>query len=122
MKGGYDNIAAINATLVCQGLRTGKNYFVDVYAPDAVSTLFTFNPAGNAVATSNSSWRAPEDIILKDISATAGPTATSFTWTADGAVLAGGVCRWANQLTSLPQRISLNIPIKAGSFLGALQA
>ena len=115
-------MAAVNATLVATGLRTGKNYFIDVYAPDATATLFTFNPAGNAVATSNASWRAPEDMVLKDISVTAGPTATSFTWTADGAALNGGVCRWANQLTSLPQRVALNIPIKAGSFIGAIQA
>lgn len=115
-------MAAINATMVLQGLRTGKNYFVDVYAPDAVATLFTFNPAGNAVATSNASWRAPEDVLIKDISATAGPTATSFTFTSDGAIIAGGVCRWANQLTSLPNRQPINIPIKAGSFLGAIQA
>ena len=115
-------MAAINATLVAKGARTGKNYFIDVYAPDAVATLFTFNPAGNAVATSNASWRAPEDLILKDISAAAGPTATSFTITKDGAVIPGGVCRWANQLTSLPNRQPLNIPIPAGSFLGAIQA
>jgi len=115
-------MAAVNATLVAKGLRSGKNYFIDVYAPDAVATLFTFNPAGNAVATSNASWRAPEDILLMDISAAAVPTATSFTWTKDGAVLAGGVCRWANQGTALPNRAQLNIPIPAGSFLGAIQA
>jgi len=115
-------MAAVNASLVARGLRTGKNYFVDVYAPDAVATLFTFNPAGNAVSTSNNTWRAPEDLLLVDISVTAGPTATSFTWTQDGAVQVGGVCRWANKLTSLPNRVPLNIPIKAGSFLGAIQA
>ena len=115
-------MAAINATLVAKGLRSGKNYFIDVYAPDAVATLFTFNPAGNAVATSNASWRAPEDLLLIDISAAAVPTATSFTWTKDGAVIAGGVCRWANQGTALPNRENINIPIPAGSFLGAIQA
>jgi len=115
-------MAAINATLVCKGLRSGKHYFIDAYAPDAVATLFTFNQTGNAVATSNNSFRAPEDLLLLDISATAGPTATSFTWTKDGATIAGGVCRWANQLTSLPNRKELNIPIAAGSFIGAIQA
>ena len=115
-------MAAANATLVAKGARTGKNYFIDVYAPDAVATLFTFNPSGNAVATSNASWRAPEDLVLKDISAASVPTATSFTFTQDGAAIAGGVCRWANQGTALPQRVPLNIPIPAGSFLGAIQA
>jgi len=115
-------MAAINATLTLQGLRTGRNYVVDVYAPDAVATLFTFNPAGNAVATSNSSFRVPEDCLIKDIVAVAGPTATSFTFTINGAAVIGGTCRWANQLAALPQRIPVNIPVRSGDFLGALQA
>jgi len=115
-------MAAINATLTMVGLRTGRNYIVDVYAPDTVATLFTFNPTGNAVATSNSSFRVPEDVLLKDIVAVAGPTATSFTWTINGTSVTGGVNRWANQLAALPQRIPLNIPVRSGDFLGALQA
>ena len=114
-------MAAVNATLVLKGLRTGKTYSVDVYAPDAVATLFTFNSAGAALATSNSSYRAVEDCIISDISVTAGPTATGFTFTANGNVINGGVLRWANQLTSLPNRTNLQIPIRSGDFLGAIQ-
>ena len=114
-------MAAINATLVLKGLRTGKTYSVDVYAPDAVATLFTFNSAGAAAATSNTSYRAVEDCIITDISAAAGPTATGFTFTANGNVINGGVLRWANQLTSLPNRTQLVIPLRSGDFLGAVQ-
>ena len=114
-------MAAVNATLVLKGLRTGKTYSVDVYAPDAVATLFTFNSSGAAVAGSNSTYRAVEDCIINDISVTAGPTATGFTFTANGNVISGGVLRWANQLTSLPNRTQLAIPIKSGDFIGAVQ-
>ena len=114
-------MAAINATLVLKGLRTGKTYSVDVYAPDAVATLFTFNSSGAASATSNSSYRAVEDCVISDISATAGPTATGFTFTANGNVVSGGVLRWANQLTSLPNRTKMALPIRSGDFLGAIQ-
>jgi len=114
-------MAAINATLVLKGLRTGKTYSVDVYAPDAVATLFTFNSSGAAVSGSNSTYRAVEDCIISDISATAGPTATGFVFSANGNVISGGVLRWANQLTSLPNRTVMAIPIKSGDFLGAVQ-
>jgi len=114
-------MAAVNATIVLRGLRTGKTYSVDVYAPDAVATLFTFNSSGAAVAGSNSTYRAVEDCIISDISVTAAPTATGFTFTANGNVISGGVLRWANQLTSLPNRTQLSIPIRSGDFLGATQ-
>lgn len=114
-------MGAVNATLVIRGLRTGKTYSVDVYAPDAVATLFTFNSAGAAVATSNTTYRAVEDCIITDISVTAGPTATGFVFSVNGNVIPGGALRWANQLTSLPNRTQLAIPIKSGDFIGATQ-
>ena len=114
-------MAAVNATIVLKGLKSGKTYSVDVYAPDAVATLFTFNAAGAAVATSNNSYRAVEDCLIKDIAVLAGPTATGFVFTSNGNVINGGALRWANQLTSLPNRTNLTIPIRAGDFLGALQ-
>lgn len=114
-------MAAVNATLVLKGLRTGKTYSIDVYAPDATGTLFTFNSSGAAASTSNTTYRAVEDCIISDISVTAGPTATGFVWTANGNVIPGGALRWANQLTSLPNRTVLAIPIKSGDFIGATQ-
>jgi len=113
-------MAAQNGTIVMQGL-SGKTYSVDVYAPDAVGTLFTFNPSGAAASTSNTTYRATEDCIVRDISIATGPTATGFVFTINGNVVSGGALRWANQLTSLPNRTQLRIQLKRGDFLGATQ-
>lgn len=114
-------MAAQNATLVLKGLRTGKTYSVDVHAPDASATLLTFNSSGAAASTSNSTYRAVEDCIITDISITTSPTATGFVFSANGNVIPGGVMRWANQLTSLPNRTVLAIPIRSGDFIGGTQ-
>ena len=114
-------MAAQNGTIVLVG-RSGKTYSVDFYAPDSVATLLTFNSSGNAVATSNTTYRAPEDMIISDVVLATAPTATSATFTANGNVVAGGVLRWANQLAALPNRYRLAIPIARGDFLGAIQA
>jgi len=113
-------MAAINGSLKYVGV-SGKVYNIDIYAPDAVATLLTFNPAGAAAATSPTFFRAPENGYIQDFAATAGPTATGLVFTADGGVIVGGSCRWANQLTSLPNRANLAIPIKAGALVGATQ-
>ena len=115
-------MAAQNATLVLLGLRTGKTYSVDVYAPDAAGTLLTFNSSGPAASTSNTSYRAQEDCLIRDINVAASPTATNFTFTLNGNVVAGGVVRWANQLNTLPNRPIYAIPVRAGDFLGGIQA
>jgi hypothetical protein len=115
-------MAAQNATLVMVGLSSKRTYLVDVYAPDAAGTLLTFNPTGAAAATSPSTFRVPEDVVIRDISVAASPTATNFTLNVNGSVIAGGVVRWANQLNTLPFRTPVNIPIKAGDFIGGTQA
>ena len=82
----------------------------------------TFGVTGPAASTSSSTWRVPEDITIVDITIAASPTATNVTLTADGAAVAGGVIRWANQINTLSTRTTLRIPIRAGSFLGGYQA
>lgn len=114
-------MAAVNATMVLLGLRTGKTYSIDVYAPDAVATKFTFNAAGAAVAGSATSYRVGEDCLIRDINVVAGPTATGFVIEANGNVINGGALRWANQLCALPNRPILAIPIRSGDFISATQ-
>jgi len=115
-------MAAQNATLLLYGITSKRTYTVDVYAPDAAGTLLTFNPTGAAASTSPSTYRVPEDVVIKDISIAASPTATNVTLNVNGNVIVGGVIRWANQLNTLPYRTPLNIPIKAGDFIGGTQA
>lgn len=115
-------MAAQNATLLLYGIASKRTYTVDVYAPDAAGTLLGFNPTGAAGSASPTTYRVPEDVVIKDISVAASPTATNFTINVNGNVIVGGVIRWANQLNSLPFRTPLNIPVRAGDFIGGTQA
>ena len=101
--------------------QSGRTYSVDLYIPDAVATLLTFNPAGLAATTSPSTWRAPEPCTIVDVSTPAAPTAVGATLTANGANVNGGTIRWANQLAANPNRMRLNLPIAGGDFVGGLQ-
>ena len=114
-------MGATNATIVLVGARTGKTYSVDAYLPDAVNTLWTFNSSGAAVATSNSTYRAVEDMFVIDVSMGTAPTATGCVFTINGNIVAGGSLRYVNQMAALPNRVRLAIPVKSGDFLGATQ-
>ena len=114
-------MAAQQATMTLLGAQTGKTYIVDVHAPDAASTLLRFNGSGAAASTSSDSFRAPENLIIKDISIAASPTATGVVLTKDGNTIMGASLRWANQIVTTVNRPNLTIPIPAGSFIGGLQ-
>jgi len=114
-------MAAQQATMVLLGAQTGRTYSVDVYAPDATGTQLTFNASGAAASTSGTSFRAPENLVVQDVSIAASPTATGVVLTKDGVVIVGGALRWANQLVTTVNRKLLNIPIPAGSFIGGVQ-
>lgn len=114
-------MAAQQATMILRGAQTGKTYVVDVHAPDAAGTLLRFNGSGAAASTSADSFRAPENVIIEDISIAASPTATGVVITRDGNTIVGGALRWANQLVTTVNRNKLTIPIPAGVFIGGLQ-
>ena len=109
------------ATMVLKGLQTGRTYSVDVFAPDAAGTQLRYNGSGSASATAADSFRAPENVLIEDISIAASPTATGVVLTKDGNTIIGGSLRWANQLVTTVNRVKLAIPIPAGSFIGGNQ-
>lgn len=115
-------MAAQNGSLTLLGLRTARTYVIDVYLPDAAGTIATFSPTGPAASTSPSSFRVPEDVMIKDFSVAASPTATNGTISINGSVVSGGVIRYANCINSLPFRIPLNVPVRSGDFIGITQA
>jgi len=112
-------MAAQAATFTFVG-RSGQTYTVDAYVPDAVATKLTFNPSGLAASTSTDYWKAPEDVVLIDVSGAA-PTAVGATLTKSGALYTGKTFRWANQLATLANRQKMNVPFPAGEMIGALQ-
>ena len=113
-------MAAQAGTLTLLG-KSGRTYTVDVYVPDAVGTQLTFNPAGLAASTSQTTFRVPEDASIIDFSISAASTAVGVTLQADSAPIIGGALRWSNQLASLANRQKLQVGVRAGSFIGGLQ-
>lgn len=113
-------MAATNGTLIAVG-KSGRTYGVDLYIPDAVSTLVTFNASGLAASTSPTTWRAPEDVVITDVVAVAAPTAVGATLTINQALANGGTVRWNNQLASLPNRAKLALAVRSGDFVGFTQ-
>lgn len=115
-------MAAQNGSLVLVGTRSRRTYNIDIYLPDAAATYWSFNPNGAAASTSPQQFVLPEEVQLYDFSLTTAPTATNATFMVNNISVPGGVIRYANQLTSLPNRQKFNIVIPAGAILQALQA
>lgn len=113
-------MAANAGTIVLVG-KSGKTYTVDAYVPDAVATFLGLNASGLAASTSPTTWRVPEDCLIKDISIGAAPTAVGAILQRNNTNENGATVRWANQLAANPNRMKLNIPIYAGDFIGFLQ-
>ena len=113
-------MAASAGTMVLKG-KSGRTWTIDVYVPDAVATLLTFNPSGLASSTSPSDYRVPEDCVIVDITTAAAPTAVGGTVKVNSGVVNGGTFRWADRLNTLSKRADMAIPIQAGSFLSVLQ-
>lgn len=113
-------MAASNGTLVIF-TKSGKTLSIDVATPDAVATYQTFNPTGLAASTSPSQLVIPEDGVIVDYIQVAAPTAVGFAVTLDSAVQPGGAIRYANQLCTLANRAKLQIPVRKGQILTALQ-
>jgi len=115
-------MAAQNGTLTGIGLSTGKTYLIDVYAPDAAGTYWTFNLNGPAGSGNTAQLVVPENIQVFDFSIAASPTATNVTLIADSAAVTGGIMRYANFLAQNPNRPKLNIRFKQGTILQGQQA
>lgn len=113
-------MAANAGTIVLLG-SSGRTYTLDAYVPDAVATFLGLNASGLAASTSPTSWRAPENCVLKDISIGAAPTAVGAILQRNNSNVNGGTIRWANQLAANPNRMKLNLPIQAGDFISYLQ-
>ncbi len=114
-------MAASKGQLTAIGTKTGQQYLIQLYQPDAVATKFTFNPSGLAGATSPPTYRFPEDVVIRDMSIVTGATATGGIMEINGALLNGTAMDWTVHLSTLPQRPMLNIPVRGGDDFSILQ-
>ena len=113
-------MAASAGTIIFQG-KSGRIFSVDLYIPDAVATLLTFNTAGLAASTSPSSYRVPEDCVLLDVTTATAPTAVGGALKVNSGIVNGGTFRWADRLNTLSTRAKFAVPIKSGDFVSILQ-
>jgi hypothetical protein len=107
-------------TLIARG-KSGRQYLVDLFQPDAVNTEIKFSPSGKALTGSPATIRFPEDVTIQDISIVTGATATGGIVKTNGAVINGGALRWSIHLNTLANRPLLNILIPAGADMSILQ-
>lgn len=110
-------------TATFQGLKTGKIYSVDIYISDVVAAPVTWDSGSGAGSTTLTFWKAPEPVILTDLSIASGLTDTTTIFpTADGGQIPGVRFRHANFLNSLAFRPRLNLGFKEGTNVGMTQA
>ena len=113
-------MAASAGTITMIGA-SGRTYCVDIFLPDAVATVVTFNPSGKATATSVANIKLPEDVVVTDIATATAPTAVGGTLKINSGVVNGATYRWADRLNTLSNRAKFAIPVIAGDFLSILQ-
>jgi hypothetical protein len=113
-------MAAQNGSMVITA-PNGRSLVTDIYLPDAVATLWTFNPSSAALAASQAQLVIPCDGIISDISMATAPTATGANLQLDSANISGNTIRYANFLAANPNRPKLRIPVRKGQILTALQ-
>jgi hypothetical protein len=101
---------------------SGQIYNVDMYISDVSGALCTFNPSGPAGSSSQTYWRAPENVVLVDLSIESGTADTKgLVWLQDGAVRNGTAMRYSNFLSTLANRAKLNVSFPAGALIQAQQ-
>lgn len=115
-------VTATYGTAMFKGA-SGKVYNVDLYISDVVGAVATMDSGQGASTTSLGFWKAPENVVLFDMSIVTGPTVmTSLIPTADGGVIPGVRFRIANFLNTLATRPAVAIGYKQGTNVGFTQA
>lgn len=115
-------VTATYGTAVLSGA-SGKRYNVDFYIADVVATAVKFDSGSGASATTLPFWKAPEDVMLTDLSIVTGPTVmTTLFPTADGAQISGFRFRIANYLNTLAFRPSIALGFRKGTNIGLTEA
>jgi len=112
-------MAATNGSMIFVG-RSGFTYSKDIYQSDTVNTPINWDAGVGASATSPTTWRCPEDVLLTDYAVVTGAAQTKLQITQNG-VPNGNALRQSIHLNTLSNRPSLRIPFNKGDDIGALQ-
>jgi hypothetical protein len=116
-------VTATYGTAIFQGIASKKIYAVDLYISDVIGDVVNFDSGNGAGATTLGFWKAPEALVLTDLSIVAGNTVTTqLVPTADGGLIPGVRLREANFLNTLPTRSQLSLGFKQGTNISFTQA
>ena len=108
-------------TATFQGLQTKATYSVDVYCSDAAGPV-NWDSGSGATATSLTFWKAPEDVVLVDLSFSSAATMVVITPTSNGGLIPGQKFRFANFLNTLAFRPAIKLGFRGGNNIGLIQA
>lgn len=112
-------VTATYGTAMFKGVQSGKTYPVDMYISDVVGAPITWDSGNGATSTSLGFWRAPEQVVLYDLSIATGPTVmTQLVPTSNGGPIGTFTFRIANFLNSLATRPSIALGWDKGSNVG----
>ena len=102
--------------------RTGETQSVSIYIADAVATDVKFSLSGKAAASSQAFINARDDMILRDLSITTGPTVIFTLIVKRDDVPIGTVVSIAQYLDTLNSRPPLAMPFRKGSKITMTEA
>jgi len=100
--------------------RSGMTYSKDLYLSDTVNTPINWDAGVGASATSPTTWRCPEDVLLTDFAVVTGAAQTKIQITRNG-VPNGNALRHSVHLNTLNNRPQMRIPFNAGDDIGGIQ-
>lgn len=100
--------------------RSGRTYYKDIYLDDTANNPVRWDAGNGASATSETSWLAPEDVVLLDvvIVAATGQTKTSIQ---GNGMQTGDILRNSVQLSTITFRPTLMVPFRAGTRVSMVQ-
>ncbi|MCK5644775.1 MAG: hypothetical protein KAJ19_28505 [Gammaproteobacteria bacterium] len=108
-------------TFTFVGLRSQRIYNVDAYIADVADSLAHFDGGGGASATSPTSFTAPEDILLTDVSFKTGPTVIFKLQILRGNQATGDFLRLAAHLDTSPARSPVRLGFARGTEVRAIE-
>lgn len=109
-----------NATFTFQGA-SGKNYNVDAYCSDVANALVRFDGGAGAGSATPEYWRAPENVLLKDISIVTGMQDTTKLQILRNNAATGDIARYVPHVSTAPFRPAMNVGYAMGTEVRALQ-
>lgn len=103
------------------GMQSQRVYNVDSYVADVADALVHFDGGGGASTTSPTSFTAPENILLTDVSFKTGPTVISKLQILRGNQATGDFLRLAAHLDTSPARSPVRLGFVRGTEVRAIE-